>query len=244
MVKKHNIFVINGVDTDMVHTKFGIVLDPIPPPVNITFISDLINGSSLPKTMVYVDEAKKPHKCNVSMAGRLGVPPACYWCRNIIPPKVSTIGCPIRYLPSKAVKTYYSYISKRQYSISQDITTNQHRQLSELEDDRIAIDKMDYYLTDGSFCSFNCMFAYIEDNKHDPHYNSSEILMMRMYSEIFPECKIPTINPAPHWRNLREYGGDLDIEAFRGSFNKIDYQTHGTVNCIPTGVAFEARLKF
>ena len=38
------------------------------------------------------------------------------------------------------------------------------------------------------------------------------------------ETKNVIISPAPNWRTLKEYGGHLDIQDFRNSFNKMDYE--------------------
>ena len=68
-----------------------------------------------------------------------------------------------------------------------------------------------------------------------------------MYHDIYPS-KVASIDEAPHWRKLKQCGGDLTIEQFRDSFNKIEYQSHGFMSCIPKfksiGVLFEEKLKF
>ena len=60
--------------------------------------------------------------------------------------------------------------------------------------------------------------------------------------------KLPKISPAPHWRMLKEYGGNLDIKKFRDQFNKVDYEEHGVTNEIPKfksiGRMYEEKLKF
>jgi hypothetical protein len=56
--------------------------------------------------------------------------------------------------------------------------------------------------------------------------------------------KITKINSAPHWRLLEEYGGDLNIEEFRKSFSKVEYENRGVYKPFRSiGVAFEEKLK-
>jgi hypothetical protein len=89
--------------------------------------------------------------------------------------------------------------------------------------------------------------AYIEDNKHDSRYNLSEMLLLKMYHDIYPK-KVAVIDEAPHWRKLKQCGGELTIKQFRDSFNKIEYKKHGYISGIPNfrslGVLFEENLKF
>jgi hypothetical protein len=79
-------------------------------------------------------------------------------------------------------------------------------------------------------------------------YNLSEMLLLKIYSEINPSVKYPLIDEAPHWRQLKKFGGDMTIEEFRTSFNKIEYKQHGFITDFPTfksiGVMFEENLKF
>ena len=60
--------------------------------------------------------------------------------------------------------------------------------------------------------------------------------------------KIIKINPAPSWRMLKEYGGQLTIEEFREKFNKCTYDFYGTVNIQslfkPMGMLYEEKINF
>ena len=57
------------------------------------------------------------------------------------------------------------------------------------------------------------------------------MLLLKMYNDIYQHTTIPYIEEAPHWRKLKEYGGDLSIDEFRDSFNKIEYKNHGFIMC-------------
>jgi hypothetical protein len=115
----------------------------------------------------------------------------------------------------------------------------------------IELSNKNYYLTDGIFCSFNCCMSFITYQKSEKNasmYNLSEMLLLKIYSEIHPNVKNPVIEEAPHWRQLRKYGGDMTIEMFRNSFNRMEYKNHGFISDFPTfksiGVMFEENLKF
>lgn len=257
------IFTLKGINTEKIDQRFGITLVSNinmvtdDSPTNTTKISDLSEKRNTPEIISFIDEAKKPHKCTISMVNfetqkkfsTDGYDSGydCFWCRNAIPPTIVPIGCPIKYVPNQAVKTYYSEISKDTYTIKESITPSRKKKIEESNDSRLVIHEKDYYLTDGIFCSFNCCMAYISENREKSIYSMSEMLLLKMYNNIYPD-KIPCIQEAPHWRLLKQCGGHLTIKQFRESFSKIEYQTHGSVNvgpvCKSLGVLYEEKLKF
>jgi hypothetical protein len=259
MIGKKYIFVLKGVKTEKVDKRFGIsivsnitVEDQVPQ--NTTKISDLTTLRNTPEIISFIDEAKKAHKCTISMIDfntKKEFPHSCiydcFWCRNAIPDTVMAIGCPIKYIPTQAVKSYYSEITKDRYTIKENITSKHQKAIEKSKDSNLTLLRRDYYLTDGIFCSFNCCMAYIEDHKHNSMYDLSEMLLLKMYHNIYP-TKVTCIDEAPHWRKLKQCGGDLAIEEFRDSFNKIEYKDHGYFSSTPKfkslGVLFEEKLKF
>lgn len=260
MGSKKYVFTLRGVHTEKVDQRFGISIvsnihaEENRPPQNTTKISDLSATRNTPEIISFIDEAKKSHKCTISMIDfrtkkdfTCDSNYNCFWDRNPIPSNVMAIGCPIKYVPNQAVKTYYSEISKDKYTIKENITAKKRQMIEEDGEDVLKILNKNYYLTDGIFCSFNCCMAYIEDNKHDSRYNMSDMLLLKMYHDIYPK-RVASIDEAPHWRKLKPYGGDLTIEQLRDSFNKIEYREHGHVTSIPNfrslGVLFEEKLKF
>jgi hypothetical protein len=262
-MEKKYLFTLNGINTEKVDQRFGITImsnmneTSTDPPSNTTKISDLSSNKNIPDIISFFDEAKKTHKCVISMidfntqkeilsSKNISIYD-CFWCRNNIPSNVTPIGCPIKYVPSQAVKTYYSEISKDFYTIKENITSKKTQELDFSGDNRIDIVNKNYYLTDGIFCSFNCCMAYIIENRTNSMYALSEMLLLKMYNDINPST-VPFIEEAPHWRKLKQCGGDLSIDQFRYSFNKIEYKNHGLVNKTPAfksiGVLFEEKLKF
>ena len=62
-----------------------------------------------------------------------------------------------------------------------------------------------------------------------------------MQKEIFGE--ITEIIPAPDWRLLTEYGGDLNIENFRKDFDNIEYISKGIFMSKSVIRAYEEKYK-
>jgi hypothetical protein len=191
----------------------------------------------------------------------------CYWCRYKF--DSTPIGCPVKYISKKAVKNYYSEVSKDFYTIKENITRKRSQML---HDNRgkfvfthidnnacgggggngggncsINISNKDHYSTDGIFCSFNCCKAFIKDNKHNKLYENSDILLNKLYQDMY-NVKTIVINPSPHWRLLIEYGGYLTIQQFRDNFNKTTYESHGVIRNTdifkPIATLFEEKLNF
>jgi hypothetical protein len=257
-LEKKYTFILKNVNTEKVEQRFGIVIisniNVIPSklPKNSTKISDLTLNKNQ-EVISFLDEAKKSHKCTVSMIDfntntelTFDKNSCCFWDRNVIPKNIIPIGCPIKYIPSQAIKSYYSEISKDKYVIKENITFKRQNKIENVQDLRLDINDRNYYITDGIFCSFNCCMAYISHNKKESIYNISEMLLLKMYTDIYPDHPPSIIEEAPHWRKLKEYGGDLCIEDFRDSFNKIEYKNHGFI--VPKfkslGILFEEKLKF
>lgn len=249
------LFSLFGVNIDKVDQKYGIgcsniLIDEDTIPDNTTKIDDLDIAKRSPEIVSFLDESKRIRKCTVSMIDfssgkniRNQSCYKCYWDRNLIPEEVRPLGCPIKYVASKAIKSYHSEISKDKYVISEPITEKRKEELENRKDNRITIEPKGYYETDGVFCSFNCMFAFIEENKHNPLYRFSESLAFKMYKDLHND-EVDDIIPAPHWRELKEHGGVMSLEKFRSSFNKIEHIDHGPVTCVSLGRLYEERLKF
>jgi hypothetical protein len=254
-IKKY-LFILKDINIDKINSTYGIKIDQdgeenkVPIDEDITTkLSELTTSKHTPIIISFLDESKNSHACNVSMIdfnSKMNVNLLryhCYWCKH--PFETKPVGCPIKYVSSKAIKKYYSHITKDTYTIKEDIT---HDRRENLKEDNINVNTFEYYETDGVFCSFNCAKSYIDDNKHVRMYDQSDILLKKMYSEMIC-AKIVCISPAPHWRTLDHYGGHLNIIKFRESFNNIDYESHGIMKPIipsflPIGTLFEEKINF
>lgn len=74
------------------------------------------------------------------------------------------------------------------------------------------------YETDGVFCSYHCIVAYIYDSPNNIRYRDSLHLLMHMHEQTFGFYPKTNINPAPSWQLLEDYGGHMTIQQFRDSF--------------------------
>jgi hypothetical protein len=239
-------FTITGINLSHVDEIYKLrardVNDSKNPPLFTTKLSELNTEKGNPELVSFLDESKKYHSCNISMIDHNTREKVnthnynCFWCQYAI--ETQGIGCPIEYVPSQAVKSYHSEISKDIYTIKENITSNRG---STINDDRINIIKSEYYVTDGTFCSFNCCKSWIDNHKHDRKYDMSNTLLSKMYNKIMG-TKYVVITPAPHWRLRQESGGHLDAVSFRESFNKVEYDYHGFF--LPTATMYEERIKF
>lgn len=245
--RKQYIFRLEGVIPNVVEKKYGLSLmsnidslDVVPK--DITNIDDVITTKNL-VTMSFVDDDKVQHSCdvvfsdihdgrNVRIVNRNDPIVNCFWDRCPIDRNTYPIGCPVRYVPNTVTKKYYSEISKDNYEIKENVTPRVSNLSHVQNDDRLkcASSGIDYYETDGIFCSFNCCMAYIKDNTHNKLYSSSEKLLLHMYRRLHPTVKFPEITPAPSWRLLKSNGGFLSIDKFRSGFGKVEYTYHGLTN--------------
>jgi hypothetical protein len=248
--KSKYILLIKDINIDKINAKYELNGNNpllIDNPSTTTKLSELSTDKGTPDVISFLDESKRSHTCNVCMIdfnAKMNINLLryhCYWCKN--PFETKPIGCPINYISEQAIKKYHSHISKDTYTIKENITTNRK---NKIKDETIVFENCPYYETDGVFCSFNCCKSYILDNKHDRLYDNSIMLLTKMYNEI-TDTKNAIISSAPHWRNLEQYGGNLNIIQFRDSFNNIDYEYQGTSKNIvfkPIATLYEEKIKF
>ena len=248
--KSKYVLLLKDINIDKINAKYNIHnSNPllVDNPSMTTKLSELAIEKGTPDVISFLDESKRSHICNVCMIdfnAKMNINLFryhCYWCKN--PFETKPIGCPINYVSEQAIKKYHSHISKDTYTIKENITTNRK---DKIKDEKIIFENYPYYETDGVFCSFNCCKSYILENKHERMYDNSIMLLTKMYNEI-THTKNGVISPAPHWRNLDQYGGNLNIMQFRDSFNKIDYEYQGTSKNIafrPIAALYEEKIKF
>ena len=225
------LFTLYGINTEKVDSKYSLcnkITEKTSLPINITRICDLTLDTKTHELVSFLDESKKLHKCYASMidfqtkTNTSSLKYNCFWDRH--PFNTPPIGCPINFISTQAVKQYYSEITRDKYVIKENISIQRTHLIK--DDKRVDIEEKEFYESDGVFCSFNCCNAFIKDNKHCKLYNNSETMLAEIYKNMFGYDHV--IECAPHWRLLDVYGGHLTIENFRNSFNKVDYQCHGT----------------
>ena len=250
------VFQLTDIDVNKICRKYGLVdgvsdedTTPDPLPSNTTLLADLNQDRVIPNSLSFLDELKKPHKCMVSFIDshseyEIGhLESKCFWCRHSF--TNPAVGCPISYVPARVVRRHESAVSREVYTIKENVTSRVAARLAN-ERDSPWLEDTAHYITDGVFCSFNCCQAYINDNKHNSLYDESTTLLARIYNKALSKTNVK-VSPAPSWRLLTDYGGELSIDKFRESLNKVDYIHHGECTNLsfrPMGTLYEQKLKF
>jgi hypothetical protein len=177
----------------------------------------------------------------------------CFYDHHPIGNTTITLGCPIKYIPHILMEenkiefgascTHSYELTPKQYKSHIKKGTPVINPGSESKKSRYIV-KGDYYLTDGFFCSFNCMFNFIKDNKHNVLYKESITLMKKLYFRM--SGTIGKIHPAHHWRLLQAYGGFMSIKEFREKLGAIVYQDTNNIllQCSPIGIIFSEERIF
>lgn len=269
--KCRHVFTLKDIDIELIETKYGIETSEIQP-VNTTKLSE-ISTQNDNQIISFIDESKTEHLCSVSMidfsTGKdiSELSYCCYWDRHLFDKSIRPLGCPIRYVSNRVTKSYFSEISKEFRTITGGVTSQERNELDKRLASQVGfiqsanptekilnkkrysytVTKGEYYETDGIFCSFSCMKAFITENKNNPLYAHSNSLMVKMFCDI-TGLKHVVINPAPHWRQLISYGGDMEIEKFRSKCVKAVYNCHGLIKneslFRPTAMLYEEKLYF
>lgn len=257
--KKFN-FVLKGVDPDIIYTKYKFEMDSNLKqvgetiPKNCTKIGELSKGGDEIKKFSFVDESKKMHRCCLTMKNHsngdflpIKTNIACHWCCHQF--SSIPIGCPLRYIPKTRFRKYFSEIIKEQI-ITKEVVPDNIENENENENclSKEKTTEHAYYETEGIFCSFNCCYAYIEQNKRNCQYDSSLNLLSFIYQELFDLDF--DISPAPDWRLLSLFGGSLDIDNYRDNFYKAEFIYQGKIvkaprlNQLPINFLYEEKIKF
>jgi len=243
-MKQKYLFTLKNINPSQISYKYGIEIFNR---INKTSITDL-EIIQKDTTVSFVDEHKNIIKGVISTAffeNKNDREYCCFWDRHPIPSNVKILGCPIRYVSDKAVKHHYSEASKITYTIRENVNNNVKQGIISGISTGFSVEEKDYYETDGMFCSFNCCMSFINENKKNPIYEFSEMLLLNIYCKLFPKKtdEPSTILPAPSWKLLIEYGGTLDIDKFRESFNKVEYRDVGSYISVPVGRIFSENIK-
>lgn len=174
-------------------------------------ISELLHEKSK-RASYYIDPRKMQHKLwgvmiDVTENGSLPISTSksCWWCRS--PFHSLPIGCPLKY----SSPTTTSPIDRQRMA----------DKLTAANFPPTPIEKLDFFETEGYFCSFPCCKAYIISQRSSIKYKDSAALLGLLYTTIYgSKASFPT---APSWKILKEYGGHLTIQEFRMTFGQLEY---------------------
>ena len=232
-------FVLKGINIDDIMSRYGFRSEYTEPTEEIHSMNIPNDVTELPELNVeleYCDSARSQKRGVISMVDYLGNPlpehtdKYCFWCHH--PFDTPPLGVPVKYVPSEAIKRYKSdNITRLAIEFIDDHRRRQLREEFEVSSlftqnpDELShttlIVENGFYLTDGIVCSFECMKAFIEANRHDTLYSRSAMYMRRMVRQKFGDIQI---NAAGSYRLLKVYGGNLDISEFRQNFATLIYE--------------------
>jgi hypothetical protein len=212
--KKYGLYIISNIEKEIPDTKNKTDIFDVLEKHEENSISFLINDDRLSTMKNWLNIEQKTN-C------------LCFWCKHSF--KTFPIGCPIKYINNRIEKYYISQITKDKYYMKENITKNKLEKILQIKQDNITVTSVesDYYLTDGIFCSFNCILAFINDQSFDNFYSESKMLLHTMYKTIVGK-EIKKITPAPHWRLLKVFGGTFSIEEFRDCFNLVEFENYNS----------------
>lgn len=77
------------------------------------------------------------------------------------------------------------------------------------------------YVTEGLFCSFECVKAYILSKKDDALYKNSLVFLSHMVNDARDIMEPIIINPSPPKEFLIEYGGYMTHEQYKNQIGKV-----------------------
>lgn len=174
-------------------------------------IYDLMHdtGKMSKRSIMFLDPRKSHVKYWVSMvdlsndALPLSSTKPCWWCRSKFESR--PIGCPIEYHPTSPIDS--------------DLIQ------SKLKIDNLPTDSgTDYFVTEGIFCTFPCIKAYIYEELAKSKlgvYKNSLALLTYLYFKCFGEVvTIPTGCP---WKTLIPWGGHLTPLEARSAVGRLEY---------------------
>jgi hypothetical protein len=186
-------------------------------------------------TLSFLDDTRKIHKCILSKINFLpGCDYHCFWDRHPIKSEQG-LGCPIKFVPSVIHREYFSEINKEKFTVKESLCKDE---LLDASFKNLTIEDNNYYETDGIFCSLPCMLAFVRENRKNPVYLESETLIHKIAGY--------KVEPAPHWRLLKVYGGTQEIQEFRDSIQNMEFQSFGTYKPFFKSIAYayECKIKF
>lgn len=146
-------------------------------------------------------------------------PYKCWWCDLSV--DHALLGCPIKRIPSYKWRKVWSR-DKSDYTLVSVQDKNQGE-----------------YLTEGVFCSFNCIKGYLQDHRLDDRYKDGPRLLSSMYVEITGNVVPVNIPPAPHKGIMIPYGGTMTEEQYRESVGRVVFDSVGSISLQPISNLYE-----
>lgn len=145
----------------------------------------------------------------------------CFYCTE--PFSTKPIGIPIRFIPSY----YKSNIQGKRDNTSDikvDVCLYNQYEMEEAEKRGEKIIHRNYFQTEGNFCSFPCMLAFIGLHKHEMNNDTIPLVKKLFYMLHGPNTEF-TKEAAPDIRLLKKFGGHLSLAEFRSYDGRLYNKT-------------------
>lgn len=129
----------------------------------------------------------------------------CWWCRNKF--SYHPLGCPVRYNNHKNKGLDKERIEERIAELNISLENGN-----------------DFFETEGIFCTFPCVKAYILDQiskTKSPKYKKSLTLLTLLYLKLVGN--VTTIPTAGSWKLTTDWGGHMTPNEFRSSTGLLEY---------------------
>lgn len=144
----------------------------------------------------------------------------CFWCCLRFPEGIFPMGCPINWNPNKDSRSF-----KMKNSPENMFTIREHVR-----------NKLEGTLeTIHSFCSFNCILAFIKDKRNNPKFRMSKQLLMMVAGDM-------TIEPSPPKDILDEFGGPLNSTEYRDSLKMFVFDPQERLQIVSSCCLFKKQL--
>jgi hypothetical protein len=153
----------------------------------------------------------------------------CFHCKHFVPEDALPLSLPLKYHPITKVSVvrHPSLLNAKKEKNAENENLILYREMyTKKQSEKIKNKENvteEYFDCEGIFCSFDCMKAYCNEvSINYIKYRESSMLLFSMYKKFFG--KIPhKLQPAPSWKLLKEFGGNLTIEEFRKGFQTVNY---------------------
>lgn len=142
----------------------------------------------------------------------------CYWCHS---PNSASIRIPVEMTPNTITRSYYSYITRDIYTISEETTRSKHDMIAQnpvMYPDTTVDASDDEFIYDPhtKVCSYNCALAFVKSESANVLYRSSVVLLHQVIDKLYPNTLIV---PAQPICVLEEYGGKLTRAEYSVGFH-------------------------
>jgi hypothetical protein len=225
-------FVLPNINFERIGKKYGdMSLFESEKPANKTMIGEISNTDSA-ITMITAGGIFLKKDMEIS----------CFWDKKKItsPP----IGCPIKFYDAQVSQEYNSHITGERYNIIKKICAAPN--FNEYSGVEFSNHADPFYVVDAICCSWNCALSNIIDEvaRGNILYQQSEKLLYKMRFDMTK--RTDRITPAPHWRLLKKFGGNLSIKVFRDKLESTEYEIEDfyTPICVMTGCMYKENINY